>query len=351
MLIADEVGLGKTIVAKGIIAKAFKHYLEQYENVKKQNPTFNVVYICSNLALANQNIRKLNFTGKDECVEDTINRLNYLAIDNKEKQQLFKINSLTPGTSFDQRSSTGEARERLILYKLLTAYDVFEKRSNGLIWILKGASHIDSMKAMVTYDPIVLRSDLYKRFRDELSRIAITKERLPKINAALNSSVETTLWKGLQRLAESIDGRNHHTFSFQNEIIKELRRILAYLCLDYLGADIFILDEFQRYANLIKTDVTDDPAVELARRVFQVENAKVLMLSATPFKPYTNDFDEASGEVHYKEFKSVLQFLMERESESFWKEFEEDRKSLYQIIRHSEKLGDVFEKGIAKKEK
>src|SRR5690349_11369995 len=122
MLIADEVGLGKTIVAKGIIAKSFRHYLDHHENLKKGNPTFNVVYICSNLALANQNIRKLNFTGKDECIEETINRLNYLAIDYEESQQPFKINSLTPGTSFDQRSSTGESRERVILYKLLTAY-------------------------------------------------------------------------------------------------------------------------------------------------------------------------------------------------------------------------------------
>src|SRR4051812_39848963 len=97
MLIADEVGLGKTIVAKGLIAKSFKNYLDNYDSVKKENPTFNVVYICSNLALANQNIRKLNFTGIDSCVEETINRLNYLALNEKEKPQLFKINSLTPG--------------------------------------------------------------------------------------------------------------------------------------------------------------------------------------------------------------------------------------------------------------
>ena len=29
------------------------------------------------------------------------------------------------------------------------------------------------------------------------------------------------------------------------------------------------------------------------------------MLSATPFKPYTNDFDESTGEMHYSEFKAV----------------------------------------------
>mgnify|MGYP003575558402 CR=1 FL=1 len=351
MLIADEVGLGKTIVAKGIIAKSFRHYLDRYDEVKKDNPTFNVVYICSNLALANQNIRKLNFTAKDECVEETINRLNYLAIDHREKPQIFKINSLTPGTSFDQRSSTGEAKERVIIYKLLTAYDVFSRRSNGMLWMLKGPSGSDSWKQQIAADTSVLRGDLYRRFRDELNTIVITKERLPKTFAAINTSVETSLWKGLQRLADGIDGRNHHTFSFQNELIRELRRVLAYLCLDYLGADIFILDEFQRYAKLIKTEATDDPAVELAKRVFQVKDAKVLMLSATPFKPYTNDFDEAGGEVHYKEFKDVLKFLMEDEGDSFWKAFEQDRKTLHQILRHGEKMEVVYQEGLAIKSK
>ena len=90
MLIADEVGLGKTIVAKGIIAKSLKHYLDNYESIKKENPTFNVVYICSNLALADQNIRKLNFTGSDSCIETTIDRLNYLALKSIEAVSLFK---------------------------------------------------------------------------------------------------------------------------------------------------------------------------------------------------------------------------------------------------------------------
>src|SRR5687767_13754346 len=78
MLIADEVGLGKTIVAKGIIAKAFEKYLAD-GGATKENPAFNVVYICSNLALATQNIRKLNFMGGKEYVQANINRLNYLA--------------------------------------------------------------------------------------------------------------------------------------------------------------------------------------------------------------------------------------------------------------------------------
>ena len=53
VLIADEVGLGKTIIAKGVIAKATQLY-------KKEGQPFHVVYICSNQVLAYQNIKKLN---------------------------------------------------------------------------------------------------------------------------------------------------------------------------------------------------------------------------------------------------------------------------------------------------
>lgn len=51
-LVADEVGLGKTIVARGVIEQLYKQYSS------KDDP-LHVVYICSNQLLAGQNIRKL----------------------------------------------------------------------------------------------------------------------------------------------------------------------------------------------------------------------------------------------------------------------------------------------------
>jgi superfamily II DNA or RNA helicase len=56
MLIADEVGLGKTIVAKGIIARLFEKSI-----LYEKNKQFSVVYVCSNQAIAKANIGKLNF--------------------------------------------------------------------------------------------------------------------------------------------------------------------------------------------------------------------------------------------------------------------------------------------------
>ena len=55
-LVADEVGLGKTLVARGVIAKAIEHLQDRVQRV-------DIVYICSNAEIARQNIQKLNVTG------------------------------------------------------------------------------------------------------------------------------------------------------------------------------------------------------------------------------------------------------------------------------------------------
>ncbi|MPZ53473.1 MAG: hypothetical protein GEU79_12200 [Acidimicrobiia bacterium] len=59
-LVADEVGLGKTLVARGVIAKAIEHLDDQ--GVER----IDIVYICSNAAIARQNINRLNVTGQDD---------------------------------------------------------------------------------------------------------------------------------------------------------------------------------------------------------------------------------------------------------------------------------------------
>ena len=48
-LLADEVGMGKTVTAAGLIAKL----------ASESNKPIRVAYICNNLALINENIEKL----------------------------------------------------------------------------------------------------------------------------------------------------------------------------------------------------------------------------------------------------------------------------------------------------
>ena len=114
-LIADEVGLGKTLVARGIIAKTLEHLQDEVERV-------DVIYICSNAAIATQNVNRLNVSDTDGFSIAT--RLTYLPRQVRSLRKN-KVNfiSLTPGTAFDHaRSRGGHADERAILYRML--YDL-----------------------------------------------------------------------------------------------------------------------------------------------------------------------------------------------------------------------------------
>ncbi len=99
-LVADEVGLGKTLVARGVIAKVIDH--QRAGGVKR----IDIVYICSSADIAQQNIAKLNVTGQQ--VYSRATRLTKLAGDLHElKGGDVNLVSLTPGrasTSATQRA-------------------------------------------------------------------------------------------------------------------------------------------------------------------------------------------------------------------------------------------------------
>src|SRR5919106_3009362 len=110
-LIADEVGLGKTLVAKGVVARMIEHLWNKVDRI-------DVVYICSNSGIARQNISKLNITGHtDHRLPDRITLLPR-DVRNLRHRRLNFI-SFTPGTSFNLRSTLGVADERALLYWLL----------------------------------------------------------------------------------------------------------------------------------------------------------------------------------------------------------------------------------------
>jgi hypothetical protein len=105
-LVADEVGLGKTIIARGVIQELYKR--------KPAGKTLNIIYICSNQVLARQNLRKL------APLEDPENysRLIFM-VEKPDSDSDFRISTLTPGISFQLTRSKGIVDERAILLRLL----------------------------------------------------------------------------------------------------------------------------------------------------------------------------------------------------------------------------------------
>ena len=74
MLVADEVGLGKTIVAKGIIARRIQSRI-----INQEHRPLRVTYICSNQVIARENIRKLNLFPEYVHINKPVSRITFLA--------------------------------------------------------------------------------------------------------------------------------------------------------------------------------------------------------------------------------------------------------------------------------
>ena len=328
MLVADEVGLGKTWVAKGLIAKAF-----EYELAKNPDSSFNVFYICSNQQLSAQNLKSLNFTKRKECIGSQVNRISLLAKNPKTTKEKFCIYSLTPDTSFSDKSSLGIKEERLILYSILVTDKELHNHYKRLRQFLKGYYGLDNelwkrecRSNNASRRRNELRPGLIDKFIDHIKHIEVNEQSFPFCYEYYQQTGSISLLELIrvivgENITSKLDRRIY------NEAIGALRKALTELCLSYMEADLFIMDEFQRYSQLIDSNDDSESSI-IARKVFNKPDAKILMLSATPFKAYTTQFDERNGEQHYKEFTRVLKFLYEGKDIN-WMDHEHLRSGLF----------------------
>jgi hypothetical protein len=109
-LVADEVGLGKTVVAREIIRKTLAHL--------GQAPA-DIIYICSSRAIAVQNLDKLKGSAADSAFST---RLTLLATYRRDDTERVRFLALTPGTSFSLGNRTGWVTERALIWSLLRGW-------------------------------------------------------------------------------------------------------------------------------------------------------------------------------------------------------------------------------------
>ncbi|MBB5349532.1 hypothetical protein JWG42_13985 [Desulfoprunum benzoelyticum] len=290
-LIADEVGLGKTLVARGIIAKTLEYLQDRVDRI-------DVVYICSNAAIAIQNVNRLNVSDTDGFSIAT--RLTYLPrqVHSLRKNKVNFI-SLTPGTAFDHsRSRGGHADERAILYRMLYNLPLAQTERSGrlrvgLLNILQATSGKDSWRAKAKSLPVKdLDADISNVFRRAVLEDA-------ELYAALK--------EGCERFARYRDYSRipREDSELRYNLIGKLRGKLASVCLSALEPDLVILDEFQRFKHLLDGE---DEASMLATALFAYPDVRVLLLSATPYKMFTLD-QETDEDDHYPDFIRTLHFL------------------------------------------
>lgn len=89
------------------------------------------------------------------------------------------------------------------------------------------------------------------------------------------------------------------------DIVGALRGLLAGVCIESLEPDLVILDEFQRFSDLLHG--TDEPS-KLAQELFRYEGVRVLLLSATPYRMFTTA-EDAGGDAHYADLVQTIGFL------------------------------------------
>lgn len=301
-LVADEVGLGKTLVARGVIARAIDHLWETNERI-------DVIYVCSNQSIARSNLPKLQVTGQSQRSLALATRLTMLATElapgNGTKglaEGRVNFISFTPGTSFNMGHSAGMAKERQVLYWLLR--DVVDSRT-GLMNLLQGWAGRERWRNDIA-NPVPLEPGIQQRF---LERVCNEGTLIGELNAAIAE------WFARVRDAYPMAARRE-----RDRLIGELRRLLAEVCVEALRPDLVILDEFQRFKDLMNRDEAGtNPASQLAEALFTARNdqgqgVRTLLLSATPYKPYTADV-EVDEENHYQDFFATVDFLLGRDPE------------------------------------
>jgi len=293
-LVADEVGLGKTLIARGVIAKTV-------ERPRGEATRVDVLYICSNNDIARQNIQRLKLDGDGHVA--IASRLTMLPLEvARLKQSRTGVNfiSFTPATSFDLAGGLGQARERVLLYSMVCSA---WKRGpgKGVLNLFRGNVGAERFQSYVdAFDADTVDSDAQTAFEGALRR-----------RDADDQS------KGIPGLREQFDdlcrrfsrpdrGVGDDTGRARNRFVGELRAVLAASCVEPLKPNLVILDEFQRFSHLL--DDSEDDASVLARAVFEFPDVRVLLLSATPYKMYTLA-DDANGEDHYRDFTRTVRFL------------------------------------------
>ena len=328
VLVADEVGMGKTLIGRGVIVKTARKKIEEKCDLCK------VVYICSNQNIANQNIRKLDITGRNivESVSDTRLSMQHLKImeqasDEAIKDGFIQLIPLTPETSFKMTSGGGSVQERALIFAILKRIPDFKAHVKTLEdFMIHGAAKSWESSEKYNYESRVAQCE-------EATGGIYPKNIIDKI---CSEEFEEIIEIVLEHLK---DIRYKRELSYSDyAVMNKLRVMFAKISVSMLEPDLVIMDEFQRFKFLISDE--DSEIGILAKRFFSGRNTKVLLMSATPYKLYytPEEIDESQGYEHFEEFLQVMKFIFNDETK--YGEFKKIWTN-YSVVLRETKLVDT----------
>ena len=301
VLVSDEVGLGKTLVASGTIAKFAKLRQEEGDNLVK------VVYICSNSSIADQNLEKLRISNEITTESTDISRLSMqhlnIFMEEYDENQLknhIQLIPLTPKTSFNITNSKGTMKERALMFVILAMVPEFKSYRRKLSKLLRFG-----VKDWNYY---------VKKYKEKVKICHINSNReylkymVNQVKVYLNETIysEKTLMEWLFNFCDNQDTYDSKEIK---DLIVQLRIMFSNISLDRLNPDLIIMDEFQRFKNLLNG--SNEDLNNLSSKIFSYKDVRILMLSATPYKMYStlDEIDVEETDAHYSEFFNVMNFL------------------------------------------
>ena len=321
VLLSDEVGLGKTVMAKRVVelAKTLPGITD--------DQIYRVVYVCSNQNIIHQNTKNLGIPQKDIMpIQDSRLSMQHLILQERKVRQEAEsgcelpqqLIPLTPFTSFSISTGAGSMGERALIFVVLRNFKEFYEKEYNLSSFLK--------------TPYVTSLNNWKY------SIAYYGERVEKLGADYINSLEKQLRNNavfadnLQSIVNYVNG-NHSESA--NKLINQLRIAFAQVSLKLLEPDLVIMDEFQRFSGLLNTNAETEESM-IAHEFFANEHPYILLLSATPYKPFTTleELNEDNCDEQYEDFLKLMKFLFKEKDEnkiSFHIVWEDYSKKLSQI--------------------
>ena len=227
-LVADEVGLGKTLVAQGIL-----------QHLANGPRPLNVFYVCSSLTIAHQNrdsLLEVLPTADRKSATVSVDRPTLLPWADPPASNSFTLFTLTPGTLPMKGSSRGRVDERASIWCLLR--EGLPDAGTSVRALEERLKLVQDQTWRAAVEP---RSQglMLQRMR-ELARPFLAEVRtMLRLTGASDRAVADAL---VHRLDDKT----------RLATIQSLRQRLGRLGLQKLSPDLVILDEFQRFFEILE---------------------------------------------------------------------------------------------------
>lgn len=356
VLVADEVGLGKTVVARGVIARFAELREREGDDLVK------VVYICSNQSIASQNVQKLRVSAqaapKFDLAEVRLSmqhlRIAEQEYDPESINAYVQIIPLTPETSFRMTGGRGLRPERALMYvileRVIQGTDISALKLRRRLYAGKWGTCKESED--------VAWADGLKKFQ---SRVAECEKRSGgKYPSEL---IETLKRRGVVSVVRELVEATEADAC--GRCIRQLRQLFAEESAAMLKPDLVIMDEFQRFRFLIGAE-SDSETQILVRRFLllqgedPLQKVRILLLSATPYKLYSTaaEIAETGQDEEYRDFMELIRFLFDGHHEhasEIWSDYSrvlrERSVGFAAVLSFKRKAEEVLSQAICRTER